>query len=1116
MKGQKRPMVEITVCDYKSKVLSNAKVTLKPLGEKPGEIISLKFDKQWQTYRAFDVNPGYYIVRAEAEGLESDEREVQVAPGGIKDISILGKKGMPFYYRGKVKVPFEPPSDLLGVSVKPSLSGKEEEELLAHVRKLKLQPEEIGEPIRKDNVRVFRFPPRTSEQNKKEIQQRLSEHLLVRLVGPMIRIDKESVSFLTNEIVVKFKAHITREEVPTVAKQYKLEVIRTIPYAGNAFLLRAATQANYDLLNTCAEIVKSGIVEYAEPNLVITAVDDQVNPTDFLYAQQWHIPFINLPDAWQALQNANPPGVMPGTPGDLTFGSENIIIAVMDRGIQSQTVDGVTTATHPDFNGTVTNGANKVYKFFDFANMAANNNAPPNNHGMGCAGVASALANNPSVVAGEEEGVAGAAPNCSVMGLIRPAGGTEVQYADAYIWAAGFNPNSTQAGFPALISLGADIITNSFGESIGVAISGLMRDCFDYLTTYGRGGKGVVLFFSAGNGNMNFTLQRPWAAYEKTIAVAASTNTDVRAGYSNFGNGIDVCAPSSDVVGITTCDLLGNGNEPGHAAQQTTLTMAAAAGGTTLTVINNAGFAVNQWILVGQPGQPQKEPVRIAAIPPGGTQLTITALLNNHPVGTLISGGPNNYRNNFGGTSSATPLTAGVAALMLSINPDLTWVEVRQILRDTAVQIDAANTDPIGQWVDTDGDGVTDYSQWYGHGRIDAKQAVIGARDYAHDRDIVIRENLADVGAVPSGGAFYNSPDIWVRNSDPVIDGAAALPATYGDAPPHQSPLSGQNNWVYVRFKNIGTASSFDFYIRVYITHFPGFEFTYPDSFIPTNRPGDPVPSPMTPGTYLIGEVHYSDLAAGANDTVNVLWPQALIPPQTVMVGGVNVTWHPCLLVELSPHDGTTPTGNHVWDNNNLAQKNISIIYPDADDTFATAAVVGNLSNRSSYLDLLIDRSNIPPQVQLYVELLDQRAKERLRKFVQECGIEVGHGCCRFTLLEETRLLIDCPSVQGSGQVILSLPAKTKIDMAGPNISPDGIRYNFTLGNYKGREVIWLAPRGHTRIPVFVNGGTLSPVIIGGLVGKGVKSGSYEVRLTQINLNGQPSGGIGVQLKIGK
>lgn len=1041
MKEQKRPIVEVAVYDYKSKLLPNAKVTLEPLVQKPDKIINLKFDKQWRVYRAPDVDPGHYLLRAEAEGFESDQRDVQVDPSGLKDTFILGKEGMPFYYRGKVKVPFEPPKNLLAVSVKPDLSGKQEEELLAYASELGLQPEEVGKPIREENVRVFRFPPRTSQKNRREIQQCLSEHPRVRLVGPVVRIDEESVSFLTNELVVKFKPHITKDEIPAIAKRHKLDVSRTIPYAGNAFLLRAHTEASYDLLKTCAEIVETGMVEYAEPNLVITAVDFQVNPTDFLYSQQWRIPLINLPNAWQALQNANPLGVMPGDPGDLTFGSENITIAVMDRGIQSQTVGGVTSAAHQDFDGTITGGADKVYQFYNFTNMVPNNDAPPNDHGMGCSGVASALANNPSVVAGEEEGVVGAAPNCRILGLIRPAGGTQLQYADAYIWIAGFDPGWIADGinyplgtvFPAVISPGADIISNSFLIPSG----GVMEDCFDFLATYGRGGKGIPNFCAAGNSNINVTANNPMAAYDKAIAIAASTNNDVKSSYSSYGNDIDVCAPSSDGIGITTCDLIGDGNLVGH------------------------------------------------------------------------TGGGLDYRDNFGGTSSATPLVAGVAALMLSINPDLTWVEVRQILQDTAVQIDAGNTDPTGQWV-------AGFSQWYGHGRIDAEQAVIGARDYAHDRDIVARDNLADVGAVPTGSPFWNSPDIWVRNTDPVTDGAAALPAGYGDAPPHQTPISGQDNWVYVRLKNFGTADSYDFYIRIHITHFPSYEFVYPDNFIPTNRPGDPVPLPMEPGTYLIGEVHYASLAAGTDGIINVLWPQNLIPPETVMVSGSPVTWHPCLLVEVSPHDGPAPTGVHVWDNNNLAQKNTSITYPADDDTFAAAAVIGNRANRSPYLELLIDRSKVPPQVQLYVELVDPRAKERLRKFVRERKPEIVSSCCQLTFLEETRLLIDCPGVQGSGQVMLTLPAKAKLEMAGPGIRPDDARYNFTLGNFKGREVIWLAPRGQTRIPVFTDGGALIPVIFGGLVGDEVKSGNYEIRLTQLNPNGQPSGGIGVQLKIGE
>ena len=66
-----------------------------------------------------------------------------------------------------------------------------------------------------------------------------------------------------------------------------------------------------------------------------------------------------------------------------------------------------------------------------------------------------------------------------------------------------------------------------------------------------------------------------------------------------------------------------------------------------------------------------------------------------------------------GGTSLATPLAAGVAALMLSQNPSLTAEEVRSILRQTA--------EKINLWEDNYQQG---WSPLSGYGRINALKAV--------------------------------------------------------------------------------------------------------------------------------------------------------------------------------------------------------------------------------------------------------------------------------------------------------------------------------------------------------------------------------------------------------
>ncbi len=61
------------------------------------------------------------------------------------------------------------------------------------------------------------------------------------------------------------------------------------------------------------------------------------------------------------------------------------------------------------------------------------------------------------------------------------------------------------------------------------------------------------------------------------------------------------------------------------------------------------------------------------------------------------------------GTSMASPVAAGLGALVLSVNPDLTTEEVEDIMKSTAVNIDDINPDYAGK---------------LGAGRIDAYQAV--------------------------------------------------------------------------------------------------------------------------------------------------------------------------------------------------------------------------------------------------------------------------------------------------------------------------------------------------------------------------------------------------------
>ena len=1083
--------LHVDVRDVKGQLVENAKVTLRPHGVK-AKAINLTFDGPSGTYFAKDVPPGSSQLEVKHEKLAGQTRDVTIGVTGGRELFILGEPGIKTYFREKVRVPVSADPNLFAVTISTTARRniKEVDALIANVG---AEYQKIPQLAEQAGMRLLRAK---GAADMAAALARLSENPQIEHAGAVVGMRPQGFSFLTRDIVVRFRGP-RREEVRTIAKELGYDVVRELVYAPSTYVLRWRQPATLDILDSIEKIAARPDVEWAEPNLVVSPELDSITPTDVLWPGLWDRQLIGTPDAWQHLQDA----------GLATFGDPNILLAVWDSGVQSS--GGV--PTNADFSGTLSNAAPKIFASFDFMNMVANNDTPWSDHGSGVAGVSVALANNPAPIGAAAYGLVGSAPNVQIMTMAgNPS--TDLFIADQYVWMAGFDPQSPVAGFPAPLPRGADVITCSLTPGAGAPLSGTARATLDFVTTFGRGGKGTMCFFSTGNGNFNNVTGRPYGAYEKCFGIAATSFADdgvseIRAPYSGWGQ-IALASPSQDQfpafhnppTGFAPWGAahLGTGNMISYVQTQTTLSAGTAVGATTLSVASAAGFAVNAVVHLGAIGAIGSEPAKVTAVNAGLNQLTVNGfngsfaggLINAHPSGAAVLTGPANHRNNFGGTSSATPLCAGAAALVLSANPALTYIEARQILRDTAVKFDLTNTDPVGQWLDANGNPSVGSGQppvksgWYGYGRVNVGAAVQTAVSFASAHDLVIRDNMSDTGSVASTGAFWNSPDVWCRRNSPGSD-PGALPANYATAGPHEDPMRGQANWVYARVHNSGTDASLDAWVRISVTHWPGLEFTYPASFQPTNGPGDPLPSPMTPGTYFIGEAKVTGVVPGGDLIVNVEWPSGLIPPIDVMTMSGPVHWHPCLLVEVTPHDGPAPTGNHVWDDNNLAQKNITIVGTDAGQDFAFATVVGNEENPADFLLVEINRGRLPQQVQLFVDLLDPLLRRRLRKFDQNPQSAAGKSPLEPLALDPQRA------------------------------QPD-TRQAWKIGFHEGREVVFLQPQLRVRVPVAAGPGRLSPLKIGGIVGKGAKPGIYEVVIIQRQPKGEISGSATLELKIGK
>jgi len=252
-----------------------------------------------------------------------------------------------------------------------------------------------------------------------------------------------------------------------------------------------------------------------------------------------------------------------------------------------------------------------------------------------------------------------------------------------------------------------DVHINSWGfDSALTALPAPIEDAIDTAFNEGRDvdgtgpnrPRGMVVVFSAGNGVFGVGRELEAGQFIATlptvIGVGASNVFDQVTTYSDFGPEIDVIAPGGDFNGLITTtdnDDLAGYVDPGF---------------------NDGGFD------------------------------SFSGTLDIDPTGL--------YHGFFSGTSASCPITAGVAALILSVNPNLTATDVRVILEHTADKVNST---------DAAYHGITNRSLRYGYGRINAGLAVKAAQDSLVNSNRSWPERVGDV-------RISGSQLLWRQNGD--------------------------------------------------------------------------------------------------------------------------------------------------------------------------------------------------------------------------------------------------------------------------------------------------------------------------------------------------------------
>ncbi|WP_171177830.1 S8 family serine peptidase [Ruegeria sp. HKCCD8929] len=446
-------------------------------------------------------------------------------------------------------------------------------------------------------------------------------------------------------IYVEFDEIASEEQRQLVIDKFRLQLVEAEP---DGSLTVRVTGAD-DAVRVSADMQKEDVVQLAEPDLVTPAALKGFElPQDSLLNRQWHLKNTGMHGGQSIGYVAGADARVVEAWTELSsLGSQNVVIGVIDDGFD---------LSHPDF-------ATKIIHPWDFTRQSNDVSPVPNLfdqrlggwHGTACAGVATAKAGHGDVI--------GAAPAAQLIPVR---------------WGPNLNPNGPRGvakWFDHMTEKGAWVLSCSWGAAaayypLPTRTSKAIARC----AKNGRAGKGTIILFAAGNSNRD--INNPpisldgFATHPDVIAVAASTSRDEKSHYSNFGDEISICAPSSGSGGwgIVTSDVTG-------------------------TYIDANGVS--------------------------------------RPMGYAAG----DYTFEFGGTSSACPLAAGVAALVVGSNPDLTASEVREILESSARK--------IGDPSDYDANG---HSRLFGFGCIDAAGAVKLAKQARIPGSAEIKEEFGQIG----------------------------------------------------------------------------------------------------------------------------------------------------------------------------------------------------------------------------------------------------------------------------------------------------------------------------------------------------------------------------------
>jgi len=326
-----------------------------------------------------------------------------------------------------------------------------------------------------------------------------------------------TAEFKPGEVLIKFKSQVAQPQVNSVLNQVGIQIIKQVS-AVQVYLCRINGEKT--VTNAIAQCNASPDVEYAEPNYIYHA---SIVPNDPRFSSLYGMRMIQAPEAW-----------------DVQKGSKAVMVGVIDTGVDANHKDlrdNIWQNPGESGNGKENNNIDDDNNGFvddvrgwDFVNND-NNPFDDNEHGSHVSGSVGAVGNN-------AEGVAGVSWNVSLIPLKfldANGSGSTIDAVEAIIYGT---------------NVGAKILSNSWG---GGGRSQALEDAINFAND-----NGVLFVAAAGNESANNDQAPSFPAnyeVENVISVAANTESDRLAGFSNFGEkSVELAAPGNQILSTVPGD----------------------------------------------------------------------------------------------------------------------------------------------------------------------------------------------------------------------------------------------------------------------------------------------------------------------------------------------------------------------------------------------------------------------------------------------------------------------------------------------------------------------------------------------------------------------------------